>query len=211
MDRQCQFDESCSTGSSHYRKVISHIFGRNKKCTVNIPDSVWIYYCRKHYQRARYRNDEWPFTQCRLAIDTIANMQAWGGVESFDLTLRRRERLPATTTTTAATSSAAATTTSATTTATTTAAATTTTSTSTKRSPKSVPRPVPDWLHDCVGPKKSFDEILQVLHDLRAHFLSLANSNQEAFFPDIEILPNLRRPSKKPTSSASASRPSTGE
>ncbi|EGE02706.1 ORP1 [Trichophyton equinum CBS 127.97] len=180
MDRQCQFDESCSTGSSHYRKVISHIFGRNKKCTVNIPDAVWIYYCRKHYQRARYRNDEWPFTQCRLALDTIANMQAWGGVDSFNLTLRRRERLPPpppppppTTTTT-------------------------TTSPSSKKSPKNIPRPVPDWLHDCVGPNKSFDEIRQVIHGLRAHFLSLVQNNQEPFFPDIEILPNLRRSSKKP-------------
>ncbi|OAX81671.1 hypothetical protein ACJ72_03984 [Emergomyces africanus] len=88
----CQFSgESCSTASNHYRKVISHIFGRNKKCTVGIPEYVWIHYCRKHYQRARYRTAEWPFRQCDLAVDTIQNMRSWGGVESFNLQLRRRE------------------------------------------------------------------------------------------------------------------------
>ncbi|KAM5463468.1 hypothetical protein MauCBS54593_007462 [Microsporum audouinii] len=219
MAQQCQFDESCSTGSSHYRKVISHIFGRNKKCTVNVPDSVWIYYCRKHYQRARYRNDEWPFTQCRLAIDTICNMCAWGGVESFDLALRRRERrdptitgqaTPAATdrttatttdqTTSTATDRTTSTATDLSTSATTTATDQTTSATtkrSPKRSPKSIPRPVPAWLHGCVGSRKSFDQILQVLNDLRAYFLELTAANQEAFFPDIEILPNLRRQSSK--------------
>ncbi|PGH23541.1 hypothetical protein AJ80_02321 [Polytolypa hystricis UAMH7299] len=89
---ECQFSgEACSTESTHYRKVISHIFGRNKRCTVSIPDYVWIYYCRKHYQRARYRTGEWPFRQCDLAADTIRNMRAWGGVEDFKLQLRRRE------------------------------------------------------------------------------------------------------------------------
>src|SRR5205809_849048 len=89
---KCQFSgEACSTESTHYRKVISHIFGRNKKCTIGVPDCVWIYYCRKHYQRARYRTGEWPFRQCDLAVDTIQNMRAWGGVESFNLQLRRRE------------------------------------------------------------------------------------------------------------------------
>ena len=89
---ECQFSgDPCSAGSAHFRKVISHIFGRNKKCTIGIPDYVWIYYCRKHYQRARYRTSEWPFRQCDLAMDTVRNMRAWGGVESFDLRLRRRE------------------------------------------------------------------------------------------------------------------------
>ncbi|KAF3480002.1 uncharacterized protein GIQ15_06978 [Arthroderma uncinatum] len=272
---QCQFDETCSTGSSHYRKVISHIFGRNKKCTVNIPDSVWIYHCRKHYQRARYRNDEWPFTQCRLAIDTISNMRAWGGVESFDLTLRRREeqRGPgepqgdepdrqqdsnSSSTPTAASAgpqeglqAASATSpspsrpaapgfaainhhqpsnlgglakpgndndddeetgsevkadnapatagdgpeASTSTTTTATAAATAASAPTKKRSPKSIPRPVPDWLYGCVGTKKSFDEILTVLEDLRKYFFGLTSKGNPAFFPDIEILPNLRRQS----------------
>lgn len=90
---QCFFACSdCSTDSSHHRKVISHIFGRNKSCTTSIPSSVWVHYCRKHYQRARYRADsQWALTQCDLAMKTIDNMELWGGVESFDMVLRRRE------------------------------------------------------------------------------------------------------------------------
>lgn len=82
----------CSADSSHHRKVISHIFGRNKSCTTSIPISVWVHYCRKHYQRARYRADsQWALTQCDLAMRTIDNMESWGGVENFDVVLRRRE------------------------------------------------------------------------------------------------------------------------
>lgn len=92
MQVECQFsDESCTSGSTHFRKVISHIFGRNKKCTIGIPKYVWIHFCRKHYQRARYRTNEWPFKQCELALDTVSNMKEWRGVQSFDLRLRRRE------------------------------------------------------------------------------------------------------------------------
>ncbi|KAF7174093.1 hypothetical protein CNMCM6106_008200 [Aspergillus hiratsukae] len=38
------------------RKLISHIFGRNKTSTKLFPAHVWVHYCRKHYQRARYRS-----------------------------------------------------------------------------------------------------------------------------------------------------------
>ncbi|KAL4775759.1 hypothetical protein BDW60DRAFT_204324 [Aspergillus nidulans var. acristatus] len=43
------------------RKVISHIFGRKKKVTQQIPPWICVYYCRRHYQRARYRaGKRWP-------------------------------------------------------------------------------------------------------------------------------------------------------
>ncbi|KAK2747955.1 hypothetical protein FQN57_001546 [Myotisia sp. PD_48] len=265
---QCQFSgESCSTESTHYRKVISHIFGRNKKCTVNVPDSVWIYYCRKHYQRARYRTAEWPFRQCDLAIDTIRNMQAWGGVESFDLVLRRRETkrgwgeaenngpdkdthaessafasspdaeedqsvdqgasspggISSSSFVAINQSSATASTanedgvesdgndvpalgninpvTPAATTAPSNGSSNNHAAASKKRSPKSIPRPVPEWLYDCVGKKKTFAEVLQVLSDLRDHLLQIVASKGDPHFPDIEILPNLRRqPPPKPHS-----------
>ncbi|KAL3477726.1 hypothetical protein BJX99DRAFT_257098 [Aspergillus californicus] len=38
------------------RKVVSHIFGRNKKVTKRIPVWIWEYWCRRHYQRTRYRS-----------------------------------------------------------------------------------------------------------------------------------------------------------
>lgn len=249
--QQCQFSgESCSTESTHYRKVISHIFGRNKKCTVNVPDSVWIYYCRKHYQRARYRTGEWPFRQCDLAIDTIHNMRAWGGVESFNLKLRRREsrrpsgeaanhgdyqqngsargsprqdedqvRMELTVKSTENGFTAineipstleAPVNSNATESDSTDEAAAEPTgdhmmfaandTSKKKRSPRSVPRPVPDWLHGRVGNNVSFDDTLQVLYDLRDHLLRCTERGEQAHFPDIEVLPNLRRqpPSRQP-------------
>lgn len=243
----CQFSgDACSTQSGHYRKVISHIFGRNKKCTVGIPDYVWIYYCRKHYQRARYRTGEWPFRQCDLAMDIVHNMREWGGVENFNLQLRRRETkrtssgsdetgeaaqdeaTPGPSQSTSQTPSRRAST----------AAAspadphssvppsptgqsvkvedtddaddntqhedddeddgetatnnTESTPTNKKKSPTIVPRPVPDWLHSRIGERKTFDQILQVLQDLRGHMLGMVDRDEDPHFPDIEILPNLR-------------------
>lgn len=89
---RCEFSEGpCATGGENLRKVISHIFGRNKSCTKLCPDHVWVHYCRKHYQRARYRASLWPFTQCDLLMDSLGRMQSWGGIESFELVLRKRE------------------------------------------------------------------------------------------------------------------------
>ncbi|KLJ10075.1 hypothetical protein EMPG_14513 [Blastomyces silverae] len=268
VETRCQFSgQACSTESNHYRKVISHIFGRNKKCTVNIPQHVWIYYCRKHYQRARYRTAEWPFRQCDLAIETVQNMRAWGGVQSFNLQLRRREtwrtarqvseedndgeraegdqdedmpdaeaedhepREPSPSSKSG-----------------------TFTAINTpprisppvkggesdygsnegegedkslvdnvptdeeilpperkkkkKKTPTIIPHPVPAWLHTRVGPNRTFDEILSVLHDLRAHLTEIAQQKRLPHFPDIEILPNLRPRSVTPSrSTRSATRP----
>lgn len=82
---------SGSGSGSHPRKLISHIFGRNKTSTKLFPSTVWVHYCRKHYQRARYRSRAWSFTQCELLLDSLGRMEAWGGVESFEVVLRRRE------------------------------------------------------------------------------------------------------------------------
>ncbi|EER37835.1 conserved hypothetical protein [Histoplasma capsulatum H143] len=60
-----------------------------------------------------------------------------------------------------------------------------------KRSPTIIPRPVPEWLHTRVGPYKTFNEILSILHDLRAHLAEIVHHEQIPHFPDIEILPNL--------------------
>lgn len=93
----CEFSHPCHMGPSpdgmHFRKVVSHFFGRNKASTKLFPDAVWVHYCRKHYQRARYRADQWPFTQCELLLESLSRMEQWDGVESFEITLRRREIL----------------------------------------------------------------------------------------------------------------------
>ncbi|KAL4980461.1 hypothetical protein BDW66DRAFT_147401 [Aspergillus desertorum] len=77
------------------RKVISHIFGRNKKVTKQIPPWIWVYYCRRHYQRSRYRagtdGREWARIQCEKVLDLFEAMRKWGMVEGFTVHLRSRE------------------------------------------------------------------------------------------------------------------------
>ena len=93
----CQYTAKCNTGSFEYRKVISHIFGRNKKCTTQIPESCWIVYCRKHYQRTRYRTSKAQVkTYFNIQFDNLARqltrMERWGGVRSWTIALRKKER-----------------------------------------------------------------------------------------------------------------------
>lgn len=60
------------------RKAISHFFGRNKKCTLLIPAHVWVYICRKHYQRTRYRNGgKYPMIQVDLIRKQIEKIDRW--------------------------------------------------------------------------------------------------------------------------------------
>lgn len=98
----CMYVPNCDTGSQ-LRKAISHIFGRNKMCTRLIPDEVWVHYCRKHYQRARYRNPkEYAKCQCDLVQEQLDRIHAWsennrvnrqnsGVVQDWTLAIRKRE------------------------------------------------------------------------------------------------------------------------
>lgn len=83
----------CTLGSGDHRKVISHVFGRNKRETHQIPDDCWIKYCRKHYQRHKYRCPaDWPETQLLLVDAQIDKMEAWGGIASWTIAIRKKER-----------------------------------------------------------------------------------------------------------------------
>ncbi|KAJ0120271.1 Oxysterol-binding protein-related protein 1 [Diaporthe amygdali] len=74
---RCMFVDPCTTGSS-LRKAISHIFGRNKLCTKAIPHGIWVHYCRKHYQRSRYRNaTDYAIRQVELVLIQIEKVHAW--------------------------------------------------------------------------------------------------------------------------------------
>ncbi|KAK1716928.1 hypothetical protein BDP67DRAFT_609495 [Colletotrichum lupini] len=99
---KCMYIENCDTGSQP-RKAISHIFGRNKLCTRMIPAHVWVHFCRKHYQRSRYRNaHEYSKLQVDLVQKQIARVQQWsdeneragkaGVVNSWSLAIRKREQ-----------------------------------------------------------------------------------------------------------------------
>lgn len=98
----CMYKPDCDTGSQ-LRKAISHIFGRNKTCTRNIPPHVWVHFCRKHYQRSRYRNaQEWARVQCDLVLTQVRRVQDWsdknkragtgGIVQNWSLSMRKREQ-----------------------------------------------------------------------------------------------------------------------
>ncbi|KAH0551010.1 hypothetical protein GP486_007630 [Trichoglossum hirsutum] len=90
---KCSYTENCTTGSP-LRKVVSHIFGRNKLCTRQIPKSVWVHYCRKHYQRSRYRNPRgFALLQCDLVRKQVHRLQIWGGVTDWVIKVRKREEL----------------------------------------------------------------------------------------------------------------------
>ncbi|SPO06657.1 uncharacterized protein DNG_09349 [Cephalotrichum gorgonifer] len=98
----CEKDPNCDTGAS-LRKLISHFFGRNKKCTRSIPAHVWVHWCRKHYQRERYnKNTGYAMTQADLLVIQLRRIRDWsdenerkgetsGVVQSWELRLRKRE------------------------------------------------------------------------------------------------------------------------
>jgi hypothetical protein len=94
--------QNCTTGSQ-LRKAISHIFGRNKMCTRQIPDNVWVHYCRKHYQRVRYRNvQKYAELQIDMVMKQVLRVQAWsrqnvaqdkaGQLTAWQLMARKREQ-----------------------------------------------------------------------------------------------------------------------
>jgi hypothetical protein len=99
----CMYVPKCDTGST-LRKAISHIFGRNKLCTRSIPDHIWVHYCRKHYQRSRYRNgQEYARLQVQLVREQVQRIHSWSDknkkkgkgdlVKDWALDLRQREKL----------------------------------------------------------------------------------------------------------------------
>ncbi|KAL8866862.1 MAG: hypothetical protein Q9174_006034 [Haloplaca sp. 1 TL-2023] len=86
-------DGGCTLSSGDHRKVVSHIFGRNKRCTHQIPEDCWIKYCRKHYQRQKYRcPKDWYETQLLLIDHQLDKMETWGGITSWTINIRKRER-----------------------------------------------------------------------------------------------------------------------
>ncbi|PLB45844.1 hypothetical protein P170DRAFT_467047 [Aspergillus steynii IBT 23096] len=200
---------SPNTTPPHPRKLISHIFGRNKTSTRLVPTHIWPHYCRKHYQRARYRAPNWPVAQVELVRLALDRMEVWGGVRGFQVVLRKRALVHS--------------------------GSTSSTSAfgggdgdgdgegddgegekekgkgkgkklSTKRKSKSKGKgkrpqkkrkapaihhaPVPDWLRHHLGEGRTFAEVRSMLDQLKGH-LQEARRGKELRFPDIEILPAL--------------------
>lgn len=172
--------DDCDTGSQP-RKAISHIFGRNKLCTRMIPQHVWVHFCRKHYQRSRYRNaQEYAKVQCELVEKQVGRVQSWsdenrqsgqgGVVVDWSLSMRKREQNRVS-------------------------------EKSHKRRPSGQESSddggmdravlngtaVPDWLRNKVGDGYSTTEIEEIVARLKDE----VEENHLTQIPDIEILPNI--------------------
>lgn len=180
----CEFAGIChmdsGNESTHYRKIISHVFGRNKSATKVFPGNVWVHYCRKHYQRARYRAGQWPFTQCDLLLESLTRMKEWGGVESFQLILRRREqeRIDGASHQESNDNNASQTSRN--------SSRSVSGSASSglqrqvgRRNPRAVSAPVPDWLRERTGTGLSFDDIREIIHRVRQHMEELQRQGEE--------------------------------
>ena len=93
-DPKCVAVPTCLANSGDHRKVVSHIFGRNKARTRALPDTLWIYWCRKHYQRLKYRAEDtesWHTRQLGLVRTQLQTFEDWGQVRSWDIELRKAE------------------------------------------------------------------------------------------------------------------------
>lgn len=163
----CMFVENCDT-NSQLRKAISHFFGRNKSCIRCIPEWVWVHYCRKHYQRGRYRNGgKYPLTQMVLVKLQIERMEAWSSnnkdsgdgpyIESWTIAIRKREqnRLDSQAAGTQNASNASST--------------------------------VPHWVFEHLGPGHPVAQILQIVDRIHDDI----ESGVLTQVPDIEFLPEI--------------------
>ena len=95
IDTLCVAVATCLADSGDHRKVVSHIFGRNKTCTRALPHDLWILWCRKHYQRMKYRAEEngiWHLRQMELVRRQLRIFENWGKVRSWTIALRKEER-----------------------------------------------------------------------------------------------------------------------
>lgn len=193
----CMYITDCDTGSQ-LRKAVSHIFGRNKMCTRRIPTHVWVWYCRKHYQRARYRNSkEWARTlQYDLVTRQIDRLQQWSDanrrlgegdvVRDYTLAIRKREqrRIDAQKSRRDHDFSDSE------------------EDTSVDVQDASSTTAVPDWLLNQSGRNYDATAIHQIIDDIKE---DLASGKLSAW-PDIEILPNIIKDDEEGPSSGLAGR-----
>ncbi|CAL3967376.1 unnamed protein product [Diplocarpon coronariae] len=193
----CMYIPNCDTGSQ-LRKAISHIFGRNKMCTRLIPAEVWVHYCRKHYQRSRYRNPkEYAKLQCDLVQQQIRRVHEWsaensskglpGVVKDWGLAVRKREQKRLDDLNGAKKRNAHA------------AFDENINSDEEVNGRANIALPataVPDWLLQECGNGYSTQKILEIFNRLHNEILA----DNMPCFPDIEILPNIAVDGEEPKS-----------
>ena len=95
IDSKCVAVSTCVANSGDHRKVVSHIFGRNKACTRGLPNNLWIFWCRKHYQRFKYRAEDaenWHTIQLGLVRNQLQVFEDYGQVRTWTIVLRKAEQ-----------------------------------------------------------------------------------------------------------------------
>ena len=95
INDHCKAVPACVTQCHTYRKIVSHIFGRNKACTQALPEAAWIFWCRKHYQRLCFRSNRegnWHLRQLLLVRQQLQQFEEKGLVESWTIALSRSEK-----------------------------------------------------------------------------------------------------------------------
>ncbi|KAK1760546.1 hypothetical protein QBC47DRAFT_8516 [Echria macrotheca] len=81
QNSDCEYMVPCNLDTK-LRKAISHLFGRNKLQTRSVPEVVWIYWCRKHYQRVKYRlGTRFAVKQMDLVKKTLWRIWLWSQLE----------------------------------------------------------------------------------------------------------------------------------
>ncbi|KAJ5428134.1 hypothetical protein N7445_009588 [Penicillium cf. griseofulvum] len=171
-DHLCEFAAPCrmhpSPDGMHYRKVVSHVFGRNKAVTKLFPLGVWVHYCRKHYQRARYRADQWPFTQTGMEW-RVSNSSSAAESKCVSGVKPKAKPSPTPPNQNETTPSAGQ------------AhdqnhkSLDVVTRSPGRKHPTAIIAPVPDWLRQHVGHGKTFQEIRQIIELVRSHMVRLRN------------------------------------
>lgn len=92
FDEYCMAVPRCITKCGSHRKVTSHLFGRNKSQTKQMPEYCFPTYCRKHYQRLKFRcekNGTWVFVQVDLVGKQLDRLEDWGHVDSWNVVLHK--------------------------------------------------------------------------------------------------------------------------
>ena len=196
-DRLCKGSPGCVAQSSDHRKVVSHVFGRNKKCTLQLPDDSWVKFCRKHYQRTKYRfesNNTWHLYQLELVRQQLDAFERFASVKSWNIFLLKpkSDAIEEEDRKNVAHQKSIA-------------SAIRVDDSDGERSCSPEPTSVPSaiwerFLLPYVGENKSYADIRRVLKAIDAEFMSpdfQARDEKNKVFPAIEFLPNIARGAKK--------------
>ena len=97
IDPRCQANDGdgCYLASTDHRKIVSQYFGRNKRCTQLLADSLWLVWCRKHYQQRRYNLQQegtWHLKKLELIRIQVKQFQDLTDIVCWDITLHKTEQ-----------------------------------------------------------------------------------------------------------------------